>query len=462
MKSNRGKGCMFYGLLIGVGLPLLLVILGVLVLVGRESSAKGKILNKLDAIRAAGLPVNAQSQADYVEQRTSDSHTQPWLALFSELESPGFAKSAEGVPVLGSGDPINFQNPGGEWPEEQLTRDFLNQHRQRVNQAINLSRRQLDEKVLPVRFPIEWSQDALIPHVTSMRQAARLVYLQGTLAVYDGDSTAARRCIEGLMGCAEAVRGDAIFMSNLVGNAIDSMALDLLKSAIKADGLASQDLRALSVPLDARVQIGDHWRESLYGERAFVLDKIAEPQQQSGNSALMLIRSQATLTALNRFEAMLEIPTDDIESFLTSVAELKSNQDEENLSVLSAMENTLVSSMVPASSSLADSFASRATQFRLAVLAVELRLHEDRFGGLPANLEALEPVQSSSESAQAIQVDAQSFGYKMENGDALLWGTEFGGDPNPPNASLTSPPDRGDTRAARWLWELPGGSIEKP
>jgi hypothetical protein len=111
MKPRSSRGCLLYGVGLFFGIPLLLLIVGLAIIAGRERSAKRKVADRLDKITAQGLPVDDETMLDFTNSLTSKVDTKEWLTVLGELTSKEFSKSTTGVPLFDPAQSEEFEVP---------------------------------------------------------------------------------------------------------------------------------------------------------------------------------------------------------------------------------------------------------------------------------------------------------------------------------------------------------------
>jgi hypothetical protein len=128
------------------------------------------------------------------------------------------------------------------------------------------------------RFARDWSRpsmDMLLPELTAMRNAARLLAVAARREAADGDTTAAIRDIVRMRQIADHAASEPILVSGLVGQAIDSMALDALTDVLPR--LEKKDLPLLDeAGFRDFVATPCAYDRFLLGEEAFGLATIAQ------------------------------------------------------------------------------------------------------------------------------------------------------------------------------------------
>lgn len=128
------------------------------------------------------------------------------------------------------------------------------------------------------RFERDWTRpslDMLLPELSSMRQAARLLVLQARRAAADGRVTEALGDVVRIGQIGRHAAGEPILISSLVGLAIDAMAVDTLAEVLPK--LGKSDTAALGAPEFADlVALPPATASHFYGEEAFGLSTFAD------------------------------------------------------------------------------------------------------------------------------------------------------------------------------------------
>lgn len=451
------RGCLFYGLLIFFGVPLLLLMLIIAMVGWRESAARSRLNARLDAIRSAGEPVDGPSLDSFYQAQTSDASTEAWLALLAELGSDAFNGSIEGVSIFDGKIENGIPAAGEPWAEEAAVRAFLEQWRDTHDRAMRLG---IDGQ--PTRFPINWdSFNTLLPQTQAMRQVARLLQLRGELAIYDSDPAAARRAVDALLGCAGVLDGEPVLVSQLVATAIDGIGLGLLKKGLEAGVFREQDLTALLPRVLERIDIGQQWRLSLLGERAMMLPIFEDPELMNnlgGPSGMPMLpfRSGDANHFLDFMESALAFETSDLDTFRTEFeAHEKQMQELLDGRNIFAMLDTVITGMItPALSSVGSAFVRKAMQHRATALVMGVRLYELEHGAFPESLSELEAY--GLVAADLMPPGGKQFGYQVADDGATLWGFDAVGGERSVPSTLALPEDGEayEEQKLMWIWQL--------
>lgn len=449
-RSNRG--CWWPSVLALLGIPFVIVAFAVLAWIGRESSGRKQLNARVAELRAQNLPVDDASLQRFYEQQTDAEDTQAWLAVINTMTSQEFRDSTSQVPHFDGQALERVPLPDEAWESESETRAFLQRWRM-LHRQIS----QLAANGKPVRFPIEWdSLNTLLIQTQEMRNAARLLRLDGEVALRDADSQAVRRDIAGLFGTSQVNAGEPVLVSQLVSIAIDGMALQLLKDALEYDVLAPADLRALLPFVMAETQISPGWQNAMIGERAMMLPLFADASRMGSSVPQIPGRSRDALYYLETIDQALEAPTQDISQYLAKLEEVEAQMTRlAQGNWLVKFDSILTQQLLPALSGAGNAFARKAVLHRLAAVAIGIRLYQREYGRFPSQLDDL--AELSLELEALAPPGESSFGYRLDNAGATLWSynlrTSSSLPSEPPNTE-EGQPDAEEN--ALWVWELRG------
>jgi hypothetical protein len=462
MRPRSSRGCLFYGLGFFFGIPILLAIVGFLVIAGRERAAKRKLDARVQKIAAQGLPVDNETMLNFANSLTSKEDTKDWLAVLGELTSEGFSKSTDGVPIFDpkATDELIVPAPGQIWLDEKVTRDFLAKWNSLFGKVSRLSMKQLEPGTKPVRFLKEFdSLNTLLPQTQNMRTAARLLLLNGQVAVFDRNSAKTRMNIEALLGCSRTVSGEPLLVSQLVCVSIEGMGVGLLRSALEQDVLSEKDLMALLPRMLDGIDIRTEWKLAIQGERAMILPLFEHPELINANLRWLPGRYTDTLHFLDLMDQVLAVPDADFDEFHAGLEKVEQDfrrNFEGNL--IQRFDSVVTSLTTPAVTSMGGAFIRDAMQRRMAAIAISIRLYEKRNGRMPASLEDLKSLELGElklDPAALQPLGGKPFGYKVEDKQALLWGF----DPKQAPSTPAEPPSTADGSPnsvvnKRWTWTL--------
>ena len=142
--------------------------------------------------------------------------------------------------------------------------------------TLDLIRRAADRDTC--RFQRDWTRpsfDLLLPEMNSLRTAARLLVLAARREAADGDATDALRDVARIHRIGRHAASEPMLISNLVGIAIDTMALETLARVLPT--LRKSDLAAFDAPgIRDLVTTTPAFTGHLYGEEALGLATFAD------------------------------------------------------------------------------------------------------------------------------------------------------------------------------------------
>jgi hypothetical protein len=142
--------------------------------------------------------------------------------------------------------------------------------------TLDLIRRAADRDTC--RFQRDWTRpsfDMLLPEMQSLRNAARLLVLETRREAVDGNAEDALRDVARIQRIGRHAASEPILISNLVGIAIDTMALETLAQVLPT--LRKSDLATLDTPeIRDLIATPPAMVSHYYGEEAFGLAVFAD------------------------------------------------------------------------------------------------------------------------------------------------------------------------------------------
>ena len=142
--------------------------------------------------------------------------------------------------------------------------------------ALDLIRRAADRDTC--RFQRDWTRpsfDMLLPEMQSLRNAARLLVLETRREAADGNAEDALRDVTRIQRIGRHAASEPILISNLVGIAIDTMALETLAQVLPT--FRKSDLATLDAPeIRDLVTTPPAMASHFYGEESFGLSVFAD------------------------------------------------------------------------------------------------------------------------------------------------------------------------------------------
>jgi hypothetical protein len=294
-----------------------------------------------------------------------------------------------------------------------------------------------------------------------MRSAARLLMLNGRVAIYDRNSAKTRLNIEALIGCSRTISGEPILVSQLVHIAIESMGIEVLRSALEHDVLNERDLMVLLPQILDGINIKPQWKIAIQGERAMMLPVFQHPERAADSEGLRWLpgRSADTLHYLDFIEDVLAVPDNDFDEFRVGLDKVEQDLKKTfDGNLLQRFDSIMTAMMTPAVSAVGNAFIRNAVQHRMAALSIGIRLYEKRNGKMPTKLDDLKSLELGEltlDPAALLPPGDKPFGYRVEDNQVLIWGfdvNQVSSTPSEPPPTADGIPNAETNRL--WIWTL--------
>jgi hypothetical protein len=424
-KRSGTKGCLW-----AVGILFLVVLLVFSSLLSWWAIQEGRdrklVQSASSELRNRGAPVDSESLKAIYESKTDPTDVVAWNKIFDELKSEGFAAWSKGVEIFDS----NAQGAG--WTETGWTGEAA--ERNLVAKTEDLRRRigELVRKPNAVRFINEFDGfTTVLSHAQQQRSVQRLISTEFQVAFADRDSTACREAIETCLGVAQLSRGDPFLVSQLVNVACHGIAMVNIHRALEYNVLNEQDLEAVWEMVASDELSIQRLPWMIQGERAFGLSAIDDPTQLEGfldspsQGYLKWVgpSHRDAMNLLTFYESLENLDISDIDALQIEASRLSKSMEtqRQQAGLLELRHWILTSSLLPAGGAVVEALVRDVVLERLTRLALAMRLYEKRHGQFPDTLEALNEV--GFDSKTSAPWGGKPFGYRLEEGVAVLWGT---------------------------------------
>ena len=344
----------------------------------RESSANVRLRARIAQLQSAALPHDNASLAVYYARDTTLRNVDQWMKVLEIAGSSDFQVASEDV---GPWNAMAERVPHADqpWPDEAKVVAFMES-----SAALRQQARELALQDQSVRLPIEFqSFDTNLQLTQNLRQIARLLQLEAQVAIRERDADATRDAILAIFGCARAIEGQPLMVSQLVGTAIEAVATDELRCALEQDVLDMSGLKLVLARIENRPSLLSVWTKTMNGERGGSLPLFTDDRPYLSDTELELAyalpwRSRDALAYLAWVDQALALPTNDLTEFHAGAIEME-RLIGQKLATSNAFEkfDTILSSLsVPAISAAGSIFVRREMLARLAVLGIGVRLYE--------------------------------------------------------------------------------------
>jgi hypothetical protein len=438
--------------------PIVLIggcLAGVVVL---RTTANSNLEAKLKELSAKGFSVDNDSAAAIHQQASSTKDQETWISVLDAFNTTAINQECKSLPVVGNGPEV--PPLGQEWVEQVEVEEFLAKHADSLKQLVSIS-----QDNGPVNLPIQFKSVAtLLPYTQNMRTVARVLILEANLAARAKDSEREFRAINAMFGCSMALKGEPIIVSNLVSIAIAGMAQAQLQSAILGDRLGVDHLDKLQsrVVLTADPQA---FPFALRGEAGLFVSTIRNLQGDSLESPLSSkamaavgIGDLAALRYLELIESASEVPTDNLQMFRDSMANIEQSF-QANQSMLAAPATKMAAQILPAFGAASNAQIRIKMSSDLCILAMAIRRYEKSHGQLPDELSQLSEL--GIDLSKFKMVDGNLPKYQLTNdspesalgsGRAVLWGLNPQPTSTNPQPSLSPVPPASPSESSEMIW----------
>jgi hypothetical protein len=121
-------------LLLLVSLPIVVGVMAAVILGLGEYRCAREVSAEIARLRAAGEPVDNETQARWFQANSSQEGTAAWREILVAVEQVSRGDAVGSFPIIGTGKfPERFV-PGGDWPDEPRIADFLQEVRPLIGQ----------------------------------------------------------------------------------------------------------------------------------------------------------------------------------------------------------------------------------------------------------------------------------------------------------------------------------------
>lgn len=487
--QRSSRGCLFYGLIGLVGFPMLLIGGSVLFVTVRDSGANSKVDQMKADLVAKGLPVDDDTLSKYYDKLASEEYAKQWMELCQGSNSDEINAACKGVAVVGADGgeiPVSPEDDPALKPtskdegnaeasaetgetdadygaegeltwDQQKVRDFLALTSELRSRTEVAALRQLKPDAKPVRFQVQFNGiETLLKHAQQMRQLARIIVIQGQVAVYDRDSESTKRSIQTLVGCSRTLEGEPMLVSQLVRIALRMLSVDLLHRALEQDVLIEQDMAELLPLMLQGAKLSPTWYVAHHGERCVYLP-IAEGKSSGATADVgwLPFRGKDKQLYMEINEALVNVELGDLDAFRDEMIRQEDRiSNSINGGSLAMFENLLTSMLAPATAAAAEAWIREAMNHQIAALAIGVKLHESRKGEFPKDLEQLQALDAGVDwnPAELQPIGGKPYGYEVDDEGAHLWGFSTRNHSETPEIR---PTEDLTMETESWLWDIP-------
>jgi len=254
---------------------LLLICVGAFVLYRLNS--KSKLQARIDAIRTAGYPVTCAELNDWYKiPENVENAAYTIIDAFSYYKLWDKDKS-ESLPVVGRGE-----LPARTEPLDEEMKALITQYVADNNDALKLLH--AAAAIEHSRYPIDLSAGfaTLLPNLSDIRTAARLLKLEGILYAENGDDELAIRSVVSIFGIANSLAKEPVLVSQVCRSSCTILAATTIEYCINCIEFSDEQLIQLIDCIHNSERISGMSR-AFVGERCLGLSFFRAPESVNMN-----------------------------------------------------------------------------------------------------------------------------------------------------------------------------------
>ncbi|MDG2385640.1 MAG: hypothetical protein P8N76_28480 [Pirellulaceae bacterium] len=250
------------------------------------------------------------------------------------------------------------------------------------------------------------SFDLMLPELTHLRQAARLLSLDARYRAAQGDMQTALEDVGAIYSLAEHVGSDPLLISTLLTKAIDQVATDTFQEVLALAGqqdiaqrITSDQLQAID--LDGSMSLARLYQRSLRGETAFGLNLFYQMSNGNLDWSQGFSGTTSQPSPANSFFRIFLLP-DDLTSYRKIMSDFSSvaakpfyeaRDDLDNLDERFEQEpmGIITKMITPALAAATEQVAQGDARHQTARLGLAVARYRSKTGDLPKTLEELVP-----------------------------------------------------------------------
>jgi hypothetical protein len=440
-------------LLLLVSLPIVLGATAVGGLVLGEYRSAREVSAEIARLRAAGEPVDSETQARWFHASSSREGTTAWREILVAVEQVSSGDTGNSFPILGTGKLPENLAPGGDWPDEPRIAEFLREVRPLIGQIEQASRHPN-----PVWQPIAFSGFSTpLPEIQASRAVIRLLQLEVQHALYHRDAERALRGLAAMRTTAAAFDWDFCAVADLVGIALRGIHRDAIRQSLAETNWEPAQLDQLLAQVEYRRDVAARWHRVFAGERALVLtclqlsredlERMLSQENVGYPAALSLIPS-GTKKYLDCMAAIQQLGAEGVLGMATRAEELEKELYPPDVPRL---RGTLASLFLAPAIDMAAAYERDELACRLTRTALGVKRYRLSEGRWPVRLSDLAAVGLEPMDWTALQ--AGPFGYKIAGEEAVVWAYDAH-DSGSPSRIRSEPPGKKDVSHAGLLWHV--------
>ena len=373
-------------------ISIILLLICVCTFVLYRLNSKSKLQARIDAIRAAGYPVTCTELDQwYTIPENTENAAYAIIDAFSYYKLWDKDKS-ESLPVVGRGElPVHTEQLDEEM--EALITQYVADN----NEALKLLH--AGAAIEHSRYPIDLSAGfaTLLPNMSDIRTAIRLLKLEGILHAENGDDELAVRSAISIFGIARSLEKEPVLVSQLCRSSCKFLAATTIEYCINKIELTDEQLIQL-IDCVHNAECISGISRAFVGERCMGLHFFMAPESMNVNiiRGIPYRRIHKIYKAVGLLDSDTIIYLDIMGEYIKS-ARLPLHQRQEAITAIEArlqstsQAHVLLHLMMPALSRVAAFDLGAIAQLRTARVALVIERYRLAAGKLPDALVDLVP-----------------------------------------------------------------------
>ena len=426
---------------------IILLLVGIGYFVFFRLSLKSKLQARIDAIRAAGYPVTC-IELDQWYKIPPDAEN----AAYTIEEAFSFYKTwdkekSRSLPLIGSAELPPRTEP---LPAEMktLVAEYISDN----NEALELFHKAAG--IEHCRYPIDLSAGfaTLVPNLSEMRNAVRLLELEAVLHAENGDGPAATLSAISSFGIARSLAKEPVTISQLVRSGCQNIAISTVEQVVNRTELTDEQLIELIERVRESERLSDISR-AFVGERCVGIAFIRDPEGiypglMGGNIPVLVRPVLALYKSVGMAEADAIIYLDLMDGYMKSTR-LPLHERQKAVDAVSAKiqsiskVHVLLHEIIPALSRVTTLELRTIAHLRTADAALAVQRYRLAAGKLPDKLANLVP--TYLQSVPKDPFDGNELRYKKLETGFVVYSigedlSDEGGKEKPPRKIKGEPP----------------------
>lgn len=347
-----------------------------------------RVAATVEKIRAAGHPMSGEEMAaSFPLDSGVQDVTQIWLDGLAAIVAPQSAEISKSLPFVGTSDWKQAPKEGVDFPEFRVAQKHLADNRlaiEKFHEAADLGGYG--------RFPVNYTKGyaTLLPNAQNIRAAARLLQLEIEVKRRQGDVPGVAHALKSLLVMSRALEHEPTIISQLVGNAMDSVAVNALAQNLCLMRFTDEDLREFQ----RRIRTKSPARQlhlGLVGERAMGYITLQKPELLGTDRPPISPLPSDVATYLDMMGRYIEGSREGFPEALKRAKEIDADLKKRVATPSQRMTMIYTSQLLPALVPATEAAARIQATLQAADAGIAVELYRQEHGALPKSLAELTP-----------------------------------------------------------------------